>query len=58
MTPKRLAIQFAVVNLIHCRLTPTQPFSERLPTYKKVAYLVVVHLNFQYKIGERVTSSS
>ncbi|MDR1268381.1 MAG: hypothetical protein LBK82_02540 [Planctomycetaceae bacterium] len=36
----RLAIRFpngrqhkiAVVNLVHCRLTPTQPFSERLPT--------------------------
>jgi hypothetical protein len=25
---------FAVINLIHCRLTPTQPFSERLPTPK------------------------
>ncbi|MDR1269861.1 MAG: hypothetical protein LBK82_10080, partial [Planctomycetaceae bacterium] len=28
-TPKRKAIQFAVVNLILCRLTPTRPFSER-----------------------------
>ncbi|MDR1270287.1 MAG: hypothetical protein LBK82_12260 [Planctomycetaceae bacterium] len=28
----------SVVNLIHSRLTPTRPFSERSPTYKKVAY--------------------
>ncbi|MDR1268136.1 MAG: hypothetical protein LBK82_01295 [Planctomycetaceae bacterium] len=34
MTPKRKAIQFAIVNLIHCRLSPTQPFSERLPTFE------------------------
>ncbi|MDR1270031.1 MAG: hypothetical protein LBK82_10955 [Planctomycetaceae bacterium] len=32
MTPKRKATQIAVVNLVHSRLTPTQPFSERLPT--------------------------
>ncbi|MDR1268670.1 MAG: hypothetical protein LBK82_04025 [Planctomycetaceae bacterium] len=32
MIPKRKAIQIAAVNLIHSRLTPTQPFSERLPT--------------------------
>ncbi|MDR1268078.1 MAG: hypothetical protein LBK82_01005 [Planctomycetaceae bacterium] len=38
MTPKRKATQFIVINLIHCRLTPTQPFSERLPTYA-VAHL-------------------
>ncbi|MDR1268083.1 MAG: hypothetical protein LBK82_01030 [Planctomycetaceae bacterium] len=31
-TPKRRATQFIVVNLIHCRLSPTQPFSKRLPT--------------------------
>ncbi|MDR1140082.1 MAG: hypothetical protein LBL62_00215 [Planctomycetaceae bacterium] len=36
LTPKRLAIQFAVVNLIHCRLSPTRPFSERSPTYKRL----------------------
>ncbi|MDR1268739.1 MAG: hypothetical protein LBK82_04375 [Planctomycetaceae bacterium] len=35
MTPKRKAIQIAVVNLIHSRLSPTQPFSERLPTFYK-----------------------
>ncbi|MDR1268013.1 MAG: hypothetical protein LBK82_00675 [Planctomycetaceae bacterium] len=29
MIPKRKAISFAVVNLVHCRLTPTQPFSEK-----------------------------
>ncbi|MDR1268886.1 MAG: hypothetical protein LBK82_05125 [Planctomycetaceae bacterium] len=34
MTPKRKATPFAVVNLINCRLTPTRPFSKRLPTYK------------------------
>ncbi|MDR1269320.1 MAG: hypothetical protein LBK82_07325 [Planctomycetaceae bacterium] len=27
-TPKRKATQFIVVNLIHCRLSPTQPFSK------------------------------
>ncbi|MDR1141618.1 MAG: hypothetical protein LBL62_07995 [Planctomycetaceae bacterium] len=32
LTPKRKATPFAVVHLIHSRLTPTQPFSERLPT--------------------------
>ncbi|MDR1269450.1 MAG: hypothetical protein LBK82_07985 [Planctomycetaceae bacterium] len=32
MTPTRKAISFAVVNLVHSRLSPTQPFSERLPT--------------------------
>ncbi|MDR1270125.1 MAG: hypothetical protein LBK82_11430 [Planctomycetaceae bacterium] len=36
MIPKRKAIQFAIVNLVHCRLLPTQPFSERLPTYKRL----------------------
>jgi hypothetical protein len=30
---RRLSPHFAVVNLIPCRLPPTQPFSERLPTY-------------------------
>ncbi|MDR1267981.1 MAG: hypothetical protein LBK82_00510 [Planctomycetaceae bacterium] len=29
---RRLSHHFAVVNLIHSRLTPTQPFSERSPT--------------------------
>ncbi|MDR1270966.1 MAG: hypothetical protein LBK82_15735 [Planctomycetaceae bacterium] len=32
MTPKRKAISFTVVNLIHGRLTPTRPFSKRSPT--------------------------
>ncbi|MDR1268500.1 MAG: hypothetical protein LBK82_03140 [Planctomycetaceae bacterium] len=35
-TPKRKATQFIVVNLIHCRLSPTRPFSERSPTYKRL----------------------
>jgi hypothetical protein len=30
---------FIVVNLIHCRLSPTRPFSERSPTLQKVAHL-------------------
>ncbi|MDR1271043.1 MAG: hypothetical protein LBK82_16130 [Planctomycetaceae bacterium] len=30
--PKPLATPFAVVNLIHSRLSPTRPFSERSPT--------------------------
>ncbi|MDR1268074.1 MAG: hypothetical protein LBK82_00985 [Planctomycetaceae bacterium] len=34
MTSKRKATQIAVVNLIHCRLSPTRPFSERLPTFE------------------------
>ncbi|MDR1268089.1 MAG: hypothetical protein LBK82_01060 [Planctomycetaceae bacterium] len=32
LTPKRKATQFAIVNPVHCRLSPTQPFSKRLPT--------------------------
>jgi hypothetical protein len=32
LTPKRKATQFAIVNLVHCRLTPTRPFSEKSPT--------------------------
>ncbi|MDR1270868.1 MAG: hypothetical protein LBK82_15240, partial [Planctomycetaceae bacterium] len=28
LTPKRKATTFAVINLIHSRLTPTQPFSK------------------------------
>ncbi|MDR1142431.1 MAG: hypothetical protein LBL62_12115 [Planctomycetaceae bacterium] len=32
LTSKRKAIPFTVVNLIHCRLSPSPPFSERLPT--------------------------
>ncbi|MDR1269895.1 MAG: hypothetical protein LBK82_10250 [Planctomycetaceae bacterium] len=32
MTPKRKATPFANVNPVHSRLSPTQPFSERLPT--------------------------
>ncbi|MDR1270706.1 MAG: hypothetical protein LBK82_14390 [Planctomycetaceae bacterium] len=32
MIPKWKATQFAIVTLIHSRLTPTQPFSKRLPT--------------------------
>ncbi|MDR1269107.1 MAG: hypothetical protein LBK82_06255 [Planctomycetaceae bacterium] len=32
MTPKLKATPFAVVNLIHCRLTPTRPISKRSPT--------------------------
>ncbi|MDR1271274.1 MAG: hypothetical protein LBK82_17335 [Planctomycetaceae bacterium] len=27
-TPKRKATQFIIVNLIHCRLSPTRPFSK------------------------------
>ncbi|MDR1271055.1 MAG: hypothetical protein LBK82_16195 [Planctomycetaceae bacterium] len=30
---RRLSHHFAVVNLVHCRLSPTQPFSKRLPTH-------------------------
>ncbi|MDR1268331.1 MAG: hypothetical protein LBK82_02290 [Planctomycetaceae bacterium] len=40
---RRLSHNFAVVNLVHSRLTPTQPFSERLPTYKKVAHLMIAY---------------
>ncbi|MDR1269032.1 MAG: hypothetical protein LBK82_05875 [Planctomycetaceae bacterium] len=29
---RRLSHHFAVINLIHCRLSPTQPFNKRLPT--------------------------
>jgi hypothetical protein len=34
LIPKRKAIQIAVVNRVHSRLSPTQPFSERLPTFE------------------------
>ncbi|MDR1141983.1 MAG: hypothetical protein LBL62_09845, partial [Planctomycetaceae bacterium] len=45
LTPTRKATPFAVVNLVHCRLSPTQPFSERLPTYKRLPTLqTVAHL--------------
>ncbi|MDR1268288.1 MAG: hypothetical protein LBK82_02075 [Planctomycetaceae bacterium] len=30
---RRLSHHFAGVNLVHSRLSPTQPFSERLPTF-------------------------
>ncbi|MDR1270824.1 MAG: hypothetical protein LBK82_15015 [Planctomycetaceae bacterium] len=33
MIPKRKATQFAVVNLIHSRLTPTRCFSKTSPTF-------------------------
>ncbi|MDR1268251.1 MAG: hypothetical protein LBK82_01890 [Planctomycetaceae bacterium] len=36
MTPTRKATPFTVVKLIHCRLTPTRPFSKRSPTYPKL----------------------
>ncbi|MDR1268347.1 MAG: hypothetical protein LBK82_02370 [Planctomycetaceae bacterium] len=29
---RRLSPNFAVVSLVPCRLTPTQPFSEGVPT--------------------------
>ncbi|MDR1270372.1 MAG: hypothetical protein LBK82_12690 [Planctomycetaceae bacterium] len=29
---RQLSFHFAVINLIHCRLSPTRPFSERSPT--------------------------
>jgi hypothetical protein len=32
LTPKQKATQFTVVNRVHSRLSPTQPFSKRLPT--------------------------
>ncbi|MDR1268967.1 MAG: hypothetical protein LBK82_05530 [Planctomycetaceae bacterium] len=32
MTPKRKAIQFAIVKLTHCRLIPTRCFSKTSPT--------------------------
>ncbi|MDR1271257.1 MAG: hypothetical protein LBK82_17245 [Planctomycetaceae bacterium] len=32
LTPKRKATLFAIVNLVHCRLSPTRPFSKRSPT--------------------------
>ncbi|MDR1268933.1 MAG: hypothetical protein LBK82_05360 [Planctomycetaceae bacterium] len=36
LTPTRKATPFAIVNLVHSRLLPTQPFSERSPTYKRL----------------------
>ncbi|MDR1270699.1 MAG: hypothetical protein LBK82_14355 [Planctomycetaceae bacterium] len=32
---RRWSLYFAVVNRVHSRLSPTQPFSERLPTYNQ-----------------------
>ncbi|MDR1270626.1 MAG: hypothetical protein LBK82_13980 [Planctomycetaceae bacterium] len=29
---RRLSHNFAVINLVHCRLPPTRPFSKRSPT--------------------------
>ncbi|MDR1270710.1 MAG: hypothetical protein LBK82_14410 [Planctomycetaceae bacterium] len=31
-----MTLHFAVVNLVHSRLSPTQPFSERLPTSQQI----------------------
>ncbi|MDR1269595.1 MAG: hypothetical protein LBK82_08725 [Planctomycetaceae bacterium] len=36
LIPKRKAIPFTVVNPAHCRLSPTRPFSEKSPTYKRL----------------------
>ncbi|MDR1268719.1 MAG: hypothetical protein LBK82_04275 [Planctomycetaceae bacterium] len=33
LTSKRKATPFAVAHLVHSRLTPTRPFSERSPTF-------------------------
>ncbi|MDR1269725.1 MAG: hypothetical protein LBK82_09380 [Planctomycetaceae bacterium] len=47
MTSKRKAIQIAVVNPVHSRLTPTRCFSETSPTYlQKVAHLMFAYLYF------------
>ncbi|MDR1268992.1 MAG: hypothetical protein LBK82_05655 [Planctomycetaceae bacterium] len=32
LTPKRKATQIAVINPVHCRLTPTRCFRKTLPT--------------------------
>ncbi|MDR1268858.1 MAG: hypothetical protein LBK82_04985, partial [Planctomycetaceae bacterium] len=40
---RRLSHNFAVVNLVHSRLSPTQPFSERLLT---LIGLLVMPLKF------------
>ncbi|MDR1269007.1 MAG: hypothetical protein LBK82_05740 [Planctomycetaceae bacterium] len=36
---RRLSLHFAVINLVHSRLSPTRPFSERSPTYKRLPTL-------------------
>ncbi|MDR1270035.1 MAG: hypothetical protein LBK82_10975 [Planctomycetaceae bacterium] len=33
-----------IVNLIPCRLSPTQPFSERLPTYYGYPPIIVLNI--------------
>ncbi|MDR1269275.1 MAG: hypothetical protein LBK82_07100 [Planctomycetaceae bacterium] len=39
---RRLSHNFAVVNLIHSRLSPTRPFSERSPTFGEMLPPVVL----------------
>ncbi|MDR1271185.1 MAG: hypothetical protein LBK82_16865 [Planctomycetaceae bacterium] len=47
--PKRLATQIAIVNLVHSRLTPTQPFSKRLPTsFREFSCVSRLKRTFQY----------
>ncbi|MDR1269719.1 MAG: hypothetical protein LBK82_09350, partial [Planctomycetaceae bacterium] len=57
LIPKRKAIPFAVVNPVHCRLSPTRPFSERSPTYKRLPTLMIadeIFLLFDYSDGKHL----
>ncbi|MDR1270527.1 MAG: hypothetical protein LBK82_13475 [Planctomycetaceae bacterium] len=47
LTPKWKAIPFAVVNQVHCRLTPTQLFSnsKKSPASgKRIAHFMIAYL--------------
>ncbi|MDR1270781.1 MAG: hypothetical protein LBK82_14795 [Planctomycetaceae bacterium] len=38
LSTQTLGTPIIIVNLIHCRLTPTRPFSKRSPTFVSAKY--------------------
>ncbi|MDR1269276.1 MAG: hypothetical protein LBK82_07105 [Planctomycetaceae bacterium] len=38
-----MCYNFSIINLIHCRLLPTRPFSERSPTFGDILSGLIIY---------------